>query len=127
MSQPDWQFVGNIGDTSPRRVVTMIGSRALIQLENKILREKGTPRHVIGWRLVGSSYRRGHKMPGYTHLLLNGGGWVWYPEDKPLADCFADAESLGYDCTQARADLTEWVATGKGARFSLESPDGEDR
>jgi hypothetical protein len=91
-----------------------IPTREAQRIENKILQ-----RAVIGWRMVGASYKQGRRIPGMVYLDLEGGGWLYYPEGTPLDAALADADDRGFSTVKARKDLDEWVRTGQGATFSL--------
>lgn len=91
-----------------------ISTRELTRMENR-----RHPRAVTGWTLTGSSYKRGMKYPGSVILTLEGGGYIWYPENTPLETAFADADDLGYQTAAARTKLAHWIKTGEGARFEL--------
>jgi hypothetical protein len=94
-----------------------ISSRDAMRIDNKM-----HPRAVTGWQMTGQRYVNGRRISGYLHLLLEGGGWLYYPESTQLDAALDDAASLGFDTTDVRQRLTDWVATGQGATFSLERP-----
>lgn len=78
-------------------------------------------RSVVGWKMVGGHYRHGWRSPGFTLLLLDDGSTKYYPESVGIGDALDRANrEHGIDVFDARARLTEWVKTGKGATFSLE-------
>ena len=99
------------GYVAPKQLST----RDTDRLDNKIKQ-----RAVIGWVLVGSSYKNGRKIPGEVRLMLEGGGWMWFPEDTPIDEALKQADDHGFNVNQAREDLDEWIRTGEGATFSLE-------
>lgn len=94
-----------------------ISTRDAHRIDNKIRQ-----RAVVSWEMVGSHWFRGRQFPGYTLLHLEGGGWMWFPESAPLDAAIAQAEDHGFNVTDVRARLDEWVRTGKGATFELRRP-----
>ena len=85
----------------------MMDTRALQRIDNKI-----TPRHVTGWTLTGASYKRGRRIPGYLHLTLEGGGYLYYPETTTLPQAIDDAADRGFDTAEVRRRTAAWVETG---------------
>jgi hypothetical protein len=78
------------------------------QIDNKL-----HPRAVDGWTLTGS--RRtpsGQHLRGNVKLTLTGGGWLWYPENTPLDEAFADADERGFDTAKVRRHTAAWVTGG---------------
>lgn len=91
------------------RMPDPISSDELTRIDNRI-----NPRSVTSWRMVGGAYRRnGQRVPGYLHLLLSGGGWIYFAENTPLDQAFDRADALGYDTAEARAKTDRWVQTGE--------------
>ncbi len=89
-------------------------TRTAQQIENKIKQ-----RAVIGWRMIGASWKQGRRLPGMVYLDLEGGGWLYYPEGTLIDAALADADDRGFNTTETRQRLDEWVRTGKGATFSF--------
>lgn len=87
------------------------------RLDNRIKQ-----RAVVGWDMTGSTFYRDRRLPGHVRLHLEGGGWLWFPENTKLDDAIAQAEDHGFEVTKVRADLDEWVRTGKGVSFRLVQP-----
>ena len=81
---------------------------------------KHNPQSVIAWTLVGSSYKRGRRIPGFVRLNLSGGGWIWFEESTPLVEALAEADARGFDTKDVRQRLAVWIETGVGATFSLQ-------
>jgi hypothetical protein len=72
------------------------------------------PRRIIGWNMIGSHYTpRGQRVPGALRLLLNGGGWLYYPEGTTLDQAYDDADDLGVSTQGQRERDREWVRTGR--------------
>lgn len=84
-----------------------ISSKAADQISNRIAR-----RAVVGWEMIGSHYFRGHKLPGYTRLLLSGGGWLWFPDSVSLKDAVTEARERGFDVSEVHRKIENWLKTG---------------
>jgi len=68
---------------------------------------------VTGIRMVGSAYRNGYKVPGWTVFKLDD-GTEWVTIDIKGFDSACDiADKKGYDTKQMRQRLDAWVQTGK--------------
>lgn len=76
-------------------------------------------RQVISWRIVGACYVRGRRSPGFIHLALNGGGYLYFDETWSLESAIANARARGYDTAEVQAKIAQWVETGTGATFTL--------
>lgn len=85
-----------------------LSSRELSRIDNRI-----NPRSVTSWTMAGASYRRGIRYPGYIHLHLSGGGYIYYREGTALDEAFADARDRGYDTAKVERHTKVWVDTGK--------------
>jgi hypothetical protein len=92
-----------------------ISTRDAHRIENKIRQRK-----VIGWALRAAHWKNGHRLPGSVLINLEGGGYIYHPEGTKLDDALDQAEDHGFSVTEAREQLTRWVATGEGATFTLE-------
>ncbi len=77
------------------------------------------PVHVIGWQMVGSAYRGGWKIPGYTRVDFSDGTSKHFPEDVAIGPALDRCAAIGIDVADARAKLADWIATGQGVRFDL--------
>lgn len=93
----------------------MLTGRELTIIDNHV----NPGRYVTGWVLTGSYYRKGAKYPGSVKITLSGGGWVYFPENVSLGAALDETEARGFDTTEARANLAQWIATGQGASFTL--------
>lgn len=78
---------------------------------------------VTGWKMVGSTYRHGLKLPGFTLLYLSDGSTRYYRDDVAIGPALDRIQlEHGVDVTEARRQLQEWVETGRGVTFSLVEP-----
>jgi len=78
------------------------------QIDNKI-----NPRKVTGWKLVGGAFQRGRRVSGFTHLDLEGGGFLYFPESVSLAAAVDEAERRGFLVADIRAKIDLWLKTGR--------------
>ena len=106
-----------------RPVLDSIPTRELMRIDNQIHQRK-----VVGWTMYGGCYRKGVRFPGFTHLDLEGGGYLYFPEDVAVGPALDDAADRRFDVTEAREKLlfqrlfkVVWVKTGEGVRFALMS------
>lgn len=89
------------------------------QMEAIALRH--APRAVEGWRIVGASWQRGRRVPGFIHLALYGGGYLYFGEEWSLQAAVENARARGYDTTTVEERIAGWVQTGRGAAFGFSS------
>jgi len=76
--------------------------------------------------MVGGAYRNGFYSRGFGKIALSTGEEKFVgEEDSQGFDAMCDyADRQGWDTTDMRQRLKDWVATGKGVSFGLLRPDG---
>ena len=70
---------------------------------------------VVSFKVVGEGYRNGTRVPGFGQAVLSTGGTVYVPgaeSSRGLSAVLDYCESAGFDVTDARARLENWVRTG---------------
>lgn len=69
---------------------------------------------LVKMSLIGATYCRGHRIPGYGVGKLDDGKDVYVPEDEAIGfDGILDyCERLGHDVREARERTDHWVKTG---------------
>jgi hypothetical protein len=80
--------------------------------------------NITGWQITGESWRNGQRIAGYTVLFTNDNlrSSIFYGEEYSLERAVRDAKAKGYDTREVEVKIKEWVASGKGATFSLRKP-----
>lgn len=63
------------------------------------------------------AYKSGHYMPGWNEIVLDTGKTIYLPDNGGFASMLDKAEALGYDVTEQRQHIANWVKTGQGGKF----------
>lgn len=56
-------------------------------------------------------------MPGWNEIVLDTGKTIYLPDNGGFASMLDKAEALGYDVTEQRQHIANWVKTGQGGKF----------